>query len=107
MPYVRFQYLINANLAITLSATCSNESNVEEKQIRSAQVSQLNGDTVWNVDKSEYDVGVLVNGKQTGKWIHHYKNDVSRYEERFFLNDKQLIKCRYLRAGVLYLEEDF
>lgn len=96
-----------ASLAIALSVSCSNRNNAEEEQIRSAQISQVNEDTVWCVDKSEYDVGVLVNGKQIGKWIHNYKNDTGRYEERFYVDDKQFIKCRYFRSGTLYLEENF
>jgi antitoxin component YwqK of YwqJK toxin-antitoxin module len=95
---------------VIFSFSCSPKQQEENK--KSADTIPLSqqrfqNDTVWSPDKSEYDLGTLVSGKRLGKWRHYYKNDSTRWEEQYYLENEIMIKCCYFKHGRLYLEKNY
>lgn len=83
---------------------CNQHGNSED-YIRSLELP--NYDTVWNIDKSEFDIGKLVGGERIGLWQHRYMQDTSRWDERYFIEDEKLIRVRFFKHGRQFLEENY
>jgi hypothetical protein len=94
-------------LLVVLFLVSCTESGKGANNADHIALNAITQDTIWNTDRSEFDIGKLINGKKVGLWQHYYKGDISRREERYFIENGKMIRCRFFKNDIAYLEENY